>query len=568
MQPKKSEIAKISSVAALYCRLSRDDGKECESNSIANQKKMLSDYALRNGFTHTKFYVDDGYTGTNFERPGFQDMLSDIKSGIVKTVLVKDSSRLGRNYLECGKYQEIVFPEYDVRFISVTEGIDTADGEDELGPVRGVVNDFYARDISRKVKASSTMRGASGVPLSQPPYGYGKDPDDKRHWIVDPEAAEVVRRIFALAMEGKPNLTIARILEAEKILTPTAFWQRKGIQRNGAKPQPDPYRWSGATIRKILLSREYCGDVVNFKTHVKSYRVKKQIRNPEEMWAIFPDKHEPIIDRETFETVQKYVLRNKRRPPKEGNGEKSMFCGLVYCADCGSKLWFNVNHPNNQIRYFNCSNYRGNRGTCDSTHYIREDALEAIVKLELKRLAAYLKADEERFAAIIEQESNKELLERKKQCEKALNRSQARQKEITLLCQKLYEDNMTGKVSDDLFARLTAKYEEEASELLHKAAEDREEILRIDHCKHGKEEFVLAVKRFMEMESLTPQIVRELIEKIVVHQYEGTGKNRTQQIEIYYRFIGSINVPAGDEPNVRLNIRQGVAIEYRTDKAV
>ena len=563
----KKRIPPEEKITALYCRLSRDDGKDGESNSITNQKALLQKYAADNGFTKTKFYVDDGYTGTDFNRPDFKNLIRDIELGLVGTVIVKDSSRFGRNYLECGHYLEIYFPEHDIRYVSVTEGIDTAKGEDELGSVRGLVNDFYAKDISKKVKTSSTLRGAAGVPLSQPFYGYAKDPADKRHWIVDPEAAEVVKRIYALALEGKANQTIARILEEEKVLTPTAYWQNKGIKRPGAKTQPDPYRWGFTTIMKILSSREYCGDVVNFKTHKKSYRVKKRVDNPVEMQAVFPNVHEAIIDRTTFELVQQYITKNKRRSPKNGNGEKSMFCGLVYCADCGSKLWFNVNHPNDKIRYFNCSNYRGNRGTCNDTHYIREDALEAIVKLELKRLASYLEEDEGRFAEILEQESNRELNERKKQCEKLLASSQARQNEITLFCQKLYEDNATGKVSDEMFAKLTTKYEAEAVELSRKMIGLREEILRIDDCKHAKEDFVSAIRRFMEMETLTPQIVRELIESIVVHQYEGSGKHRTQQIEIHYRFIGSIDVPKGDEPNIKLNTRQGVEIEFKTQKA-
>ncbi len=568
MQPNKKQTDLSTGTAALYCRLSRDDGKDCESNSIANQKALLKKYAAENGFQRTKLYVDDGYTGTNFDRPGFQEMLSDIRLGTVRTVIVKDSSRFGRNYLECGKYLEIFFPENDIRYISVTEGIDTDKAEDELGPVRGLINDLYAKDISRKVKASGMLRGSAGIPLSQPPYGYVKNPADKRFWIIVPEAAEIVRRIFALAMEGKADQTIARILEGEKVLTPTAYWQSKGIKRSGVKSQPDPYRWGFTTVRKILSSREYCGDVVNFKTHRKSYRIKKRIDNPTEMQSVFPNVHEPIIDRETFDLLQQFITQNKRRSPKPGNGKKSLFCGLVYCADCGSKLWFNINRKNDAIRYFNCSNYRGNRGTCDSTHYVREDALEAIVRMELKRLASYLEADEDRFAAILEQESSKETAERKRTCERTLAAAQARQNEITLLCQKLYEDNVIGKVTDELFARLSAKYEEEAAELSRKMIGQREEIIRIDEKKHAKDDFLSAIRSFMEMNTLTPMILRELIEAIVVHQCEGTGKNRTQRIEIRYRFIGSIDVPEGEEPKFRLDTRQGVAIEYRTGNAV
>ena len=358
------------------------------------------------------------------------------------------------------------------------------------------------------------------------------------------------------------------MLQEDKVLTPTAYWRGKGLGRGGRKTQPDPYKWGHTTVKKILAMQEYCGDVINFKTYSKSFRNKQRFANADADKMVFFGVHEPVIDRETWEQVQKFTKNTKRRPPKPGNGEKSMFCDLLYCADCGSKLWFDVNRKNAAIRYFNCSNYRGNRGTCDSTHYIREDALEAIVKMEFRRLASYLKADEERFAAILEQESSKEMTERKKMCERALAAAQTRQNEITVLCQKLYEDNVIGKVTDDLFAKLSVRYEEEAAELSRKMIEQREEIIRIDERKHAKDDFIAAIRDFMEMNTLTPQIIRELIDKIVVYQYEGTGKNRTQRIDIHYRFIGSIDIPESEEPKFRLDTRQGVAIEYRTGSAV
>ena len=567
MQPNNKQQNPAAGVAALYCRLSREDGGDGESNSIENQKKLLGKYAAEHGFPNTRLYVDDGYTGTNFNRPGFQEMLKDIGLGYVNTVIVKDSSRFGRNYIEVGKYLEIEFPNAGVRFISVTEGIDSADGEDELGGFRSIINEFYAKDISRKVRASHRLKGTAGIPLSPPPYGYIKDPADKGRWIIDPEAAVVVRRIFSLASEGKGNETIARMLQEDKVLTPTAYWRGKGLGRGGKKTQPDPYKWGHTTVKKILAMQEYCGDVINFKTYSKSFRNKQRFANADADKMVFFGVHEPVIDRETWEQVQKFTKNTKRRPPKPGNGEKSMFCDLLYCADCGSKLWFNVNHPNDKIRYFNCSNYRGNRGTCDSTHYIREDALEAIVGLELRRLVSLLKSDEERFTAILEKECCKDAAERKRSCESVIAASTARLAEIVRICRRLYEDNLSGKVADKMFAEMSAQYAEEEELLRSRITESRRQLAEMQEAGNEKDSFLTAIRRFMEMETLTPQILRELIDKIVVYQAEGLGKNRTQHIEIHYRFIGTVDVPAGDEPNVKLDTRRGVAIEYRTQSA-
>ena len=320
-------------ITALYCRLSRDDGMEGDSNSVANQKKLLSKYAKENGFGNTRYYVDDGYTGTNFNRPGFQQMLEDMDMGYISTVIVKDMSRLGRDYLQVGYYTDTYFPDRNIRFIAINDCVDSADGENELAPFRNVMNEMYARDISRKVRSSHRIRGNSGEPLSQPPYGYMKSPDNKKRWVIDPEAAQVVRNIFRMCLEGKGNETIARILQENEVMIPMAYWQSKGLGRGGKRTQPNPYKWAKTTVAKILAQQEYCGDIINFKTYSKSFKNKTRLDNPEGNWVIFKGVHEPIIDRETFERVQELTKRTKRRAPKKGSAEKNMICDLLYCAD-------------------------------------------------------------------------------------------------------------------------------------------------------------------------------------------------------------------------------------------
>lgn len=306
MQSKKKDNVGIT---ALYCRLSRDDGTDNDSNSIVNQKKLLQKYAKEHGFSNTRSYVDDGYTGTNFNRPGFQKLLEDIEMGYVSVIIVKDMSRLGRDYVSVGHYTDNFFPEHNIRFIAVNDMVDSDEGENEIAPFKNIMNEMYARDISRKVRSSHRIRGNLGEPLSQPPYGYMKDPQNKKKWIVDTEAAEVVKSIFAMCIEGKGNETIARILQENKVMIPMAYWQSKGLNKGGKKTQPDPYKWCKTTVQKILAQQEYCGDVINFKTYSKSFKNKARIPNPEENWAVFKNVHEPIIDRETFEAVQKLTKK-------------------------------------------------------------------------------------------------------------------------------------------------------------------------------------------------------------------------------------------------------------------
>ena len=550
-------------ITAIYCRLSRDDGTDSESNSIGNQKKLLSQKAKELKLTNTKFYVDDGYTGTNFNRPGFQAMLEDIEMGYVTTVMVKDLSRLGRDYVSVGHYTDNFFPEHNIRFIAVNDLVDSNEGDNEIAPFKNIMNEMYARDISRKVRSSHRIRGNLGEPLSQPPYGYMKDPQNKKKWIIDTEAAEVVKSIFAMCIEGKGNETIARILQENKVMIPMAYWQSKGLNKGGKKTQPDPYKWCKTTVKKILAQQEYCGDVINFKTYSKNFKNKKRLQNPEENWKIFKDVHEPIIDRNTFETVQKMKAKGKRRAPNPEHAEKNMFCGLLYCADCGSPLWFNVNHPNTDIKYFMCSNYKGRRGTCEGTHYVRADSLEQIVMLELRSLASFLIDDEEAFADILEAKTNKSILNQQKFLESSIDKATARTKEVAIMYEKLFEKHIIGIVNEESFMQLSQKYETERDELKVKIRQYQEELSEIENLRTSKEQFTFAVRKFMQMETLTPALLNELIEKIEVHSIEGKGKNKTQRIVIHYRFIGVIENPVKEE-NIVLEARQGVAVEYLT----
>ena len=565
MQPKKEQTG----ITALYCRLSRDDGADGDSNSVTNQKRLLAQKAKEMGLGNTKFYVDDGYTGTNFNRPAFQAMLDDIDMGYVTTVMVKDLSRLGRDYVSVGNYTDSYFPERNVRFIAVNDMVDSDEGENELAPFRNVMNEMYARDISRKVRSAYRIRGALGEPLSQPPYGYIKSPENKKKWIIDPEPAAVVQRIFRMALEGKGNETIARLLQDDKISTPMSYWQSQGLNRGGKKTQPDPYKWCSTMVGKVLTQQEYCGDVINFKTYSKSFKNKARLENPVENWLIFKDVHEPIIDRDTFEQVQKLIAKTRRRAPKPENAEKSIFTDLLYCADCGKKLWHRTNPVNKEIRFFSCSNYaKDYRGSCKTRHYIREDSLEQIVMLELRAIGECLRADEESIAELLAQKTQKDMLSEKKQIEGKLQKAIARNEQVLKLYEKIYEDNAAGKVTDEFFMQLSHKYEVERMELKSRITELRKRASDLSTQELGREAFIAAIRKFMQMETLTAPLLRELIDHIDVYETEGVGRNRTQRVVIHYRFIGYFKLPENVfRRSYRADTRQGVSVKYLRDPA-
>lgn len=481
--------------------------------------------------------------------------------------MVKDLSRLGRDYVSVGSYTDSYFPEHNIRFIAVNDAIDSDEGESEIAPFKNILNEMYARDISKKIRSSHRLRGSMGEPLSQPPYGYMKSPENKKKWIIDPEAATVVKSIFKMCLDGKGNETIARELQENKVLIPMAYWRSKGLNRGGKKTQTNPYKWCKTTVQKILSQQEYCGDIINFKTYSKSFKNKTRYENSKENWAVFKDVNEPIIDRETFETVQKFISKTKRRAPKKENGERSIFNGLIYCGDCHSKMRYHTSTSNKGIHYFTCSDNKVDyRGKCPGRHYVRADALEEVVKLELRRLVEMLEIDESYFAQLILRKNDKEREKDKKFLESELQKAIARSGTVSQLYEKLYEDNVIGKVSDEWFVELSHKYEKERMDLKAKIADTRHKIeeLKNTNSEYGK--FISAIRRFMQMDNLTSPLLRELIDHIDIFETEGTGKSRTQRIVIYYRFIGYIELPNVTKQTHIADTRKGVAVEYITEQ--
>ena len=567
---ERSKISKQSDkdkMTALYCRLSRDDENEGVLGSIKNQTEILQQYAAENSYKNTRLFIDDGFSGTTFNRPGFQQLIDDIEIGLVSAVMVKDLSRLGRDYVSVGNYTDSYFPEHNIRFIAVNDAIDSDEGESEIAPFKNILNEMYARDISKKIRSSHRLRGSMGEPLSQPPYGYMKSSENKKKWIIDPEAATVVKSIFKMCLDGKGNETIARELQESEVLIPMAYWRSKGLNRGGKKTQTNPYKWCKTTIQKILSQQEYCGDIINFKTYSKSFKNKTRYENSKENWAVFKDVNEPIIDRETFETVQKFISKTKRRAPKKENGERSIFNGLVYCGDCHSKMRYHTNTSNKEIHYFTCSDNKVDyRGKCPGRHYVRADALEEVVKLELRRLVEMLEIDESYFARLLLRKNDKEREKDKKFLESELQKAIARSNTVSQLYEKLYEDNVIGKVSDEWFVELSHKYEKERMDLKAKIADTRHKIGELKNNNSEYEKFISAIRRFMQIDNLTSPLLRELIDHIDIFETEGTGKSRTQRIVIYYRFIGYIELPNTTKQTHIADTRKGVAVEYITEQ--
>ena len=460
-------------------------------------------------------------------------------------------------------YRHGSFKNGSIRFIAVNDMVDSDEGENEIAPFKNVMNEMYARDISRKVRSAHRIRGNMGEPLSQPPYGYMKSPENKKKWIIDTEAAEVVRDIYRMCLDGMGNEAIARELQNRQVLIPMAYWQSKGLNRGGKKTQPNPYKWCKTTVQKILCQQEYCGDVINFKTYSKNFKNKTRIDNPVENWKIFKDFHEPIIDRDTWETVQKLTARTKRRAPKKENARKHIFSGLIRCADCGSNMSYHTNTVNKDIHYFSCSNYvKDTRGTCQTRHYIRADALEQIVILELKRLAIMLQQDEDLLVDILEKRTNKDFYDEKKHLEEQLQKAIVRQQTVASLYEKLYEDNATGKVTDEWFTHMSHKYEVERAELKIKIFNLREQVANMQTVQHSKDMFIGTIRKFLDMETITAPLIHELIDHIDVYEAEGKGKNKTQRVVIHYNFVGYLEIPENDEPCFTADTRQGVAIGY------
>ena len=561
---KQSNNKKSRDVTAfLYERLSRDDNLEGESYSIGNQKKLLAKVAKEKGYTNLVHFLDDGISGVTMDRPGFVEMICQLEQGKAAAVFVKDLSRLGRNYIEVGRLTEEFFPNHDIRLVAVSDNIDTAEGENELAPIRNLFNEWYARDISKKRRISNKIKGNAGEPMGQPPYGYIKDPNDPKHWIVDDEAAQVVRRVYSMTLEGFGTEQIAAQLEKDDVLTPRAYWLTKGIKRPGKGKQQPPTKWNSSTITKILSLQEYCGDILNFKTYSKSYKNKKRIDNDRENWVVFLDVHEAIIERAVYEQVQQ--KRGKIRKRRTNNGEHNMFSGLLVCADCGSNLHFHFNQGNPEIKYFNCSNSKGNRGTCTSTHYVRVDFLEEVVLGEIQRLTKFASLYEDEFVkAVIGHSQQAEQTDRKLK-EKELQTLLARDEELDGLFERIYEDNVSGKLSDDRFAKMSRRYEDEQKELAEKIKKLRSEIEKQSSRSMTTDMFIGLVRKYTRARKLTPRMLNELIEKIEVFNAEKIDGVWEQRLRIHYNCVGTIEIPTVlplPIPEVSVNTRKGVVVNY------
>lgn len=529
-------------ITALYCRLSRDDELQGESNSISNQKRILETYCREHNLLNWQFFVDDGWSGANFERPGFQKMLEGVESGEIKTVVTKDLSRLGRNYLQVGLYTEMVFPKKGVRYIAVNDGVDSAQGDSELSALKNLFNEWMVKDTSKKIKAVFKSKGMSGKPLtSHPPYGYIMGEDGM--FAIDEETAPVVKQIYALCLAGNGPGKIARMLTEQNIPTPgTMEYQRTG---NTRRYYPDyPCRWSATTVGHILERQEYIGNTVNFKTEQVSYKFKGTVYTPERE-MIFENTHPAIIDKATWERVQE--LRKQRKRPNRYD-EVGLFSGLVFCADCGSVMYQQrYDKPNRKQDCYICGSYKKRTADC-TAHFIRTDLLAEGVTANLKAITGFAAKNEERFAKLLQVQTEdggkKKAAARKRELEAA----EKRMTELKAIFKRLYEDSVSGRITDERFAELSADYEREQTELKERIAALQAEQDKAQENAANAEKFLAVVRKYTSFEELTPTLLREFVEKIVVHEAvaldgKKRGKQRTQAIEIYYSFVGKLELP-------------------------
>ena len=531
-------------ITALYCRLSQEDDLHGESNSITNQKAILQKYADEHGFPNTMFFVDDGYSGTNFNRPDWQRLIGMIDEGRIEIIIVKDMSRLGRDYLQVGMYTEMVFPNAGIRFIAINNGVDSINGaENDMTPFINIFNEFYAKDTSRKIKAVFKAKGNSGKPLATtPPYGYMKDPENKFHWIIDEEAAAVVREIFRLCVAGYGPSQIASELERRQIENPVYHAKKNGKTLPARSSGYSPYRWDETTISRLLSRQEYLGRIVNFKTHTKSFRDKKTVDNDPSEWAVFENAHEPIIDQETFDIVQRIREGRRRVTPM---GEMPILSGMLFCADCGAKL-YQVRHRGwtHEQEIFVCANYRKHKGMC-SQHQIQNVQVEEILLRELKRITAYARSHEDEFVALVTRQNEKELSRLMRDSNRELAQAKERIGRLDGIMQHLYEDNLDGKISDERFARMSATYEAEQKQLEARVAELESAIAAAREQRLNVDSFLGMVRRFTDITELSAEIIRSFVEKIEVQKPEKVPGTRTkkQTLVIWWNFIGAVDIP-------------------------
>ena len=524
-------------ITALYCRLSRDDEQDGLSGSIKNQQTILEKYAQENGFQNTRAFIDDGWSGTNFARPAFTEIMELAEKGLIGTLIVKDHSRLGRNRLIVGQLLEEGFDSLGVRYIAIMDNIDTAKGISDLVPMQDLFNEWHAKNTSQKVRNVFRSKGMSGAPLTtNPPFGYLKDPESKNGWMVDEAAAKTVRQIFAWCIDGLGPTQIAKRLKAAKVLTPTEHWSNIG--RNCSKPPAVPYNWCSDTVANILSKQEYCGDTINFRSTTKSFKNKKKIERPPEEWQIFKDTHPAIIDREVFSLVQE-LRKHRRRPTK--SGIVSPFSGLLYCADCGEMLYYSVtNNYKREQAYFFCSSYRKNSEVC-SAHYIREKVVEQIALESMQRILLNVQAFEKEFARkqmdCYTEDKKKQLAAKRRELSKAKKRIA----EIDALIQKIYEDNASGKLSDERYATLSLSYEEEQKTLKASVPEMQAYLETETDKAESLQRFIQKVKQVTELKALTPELIHEFVDRIVVHEPRYLDGKRVQILDIYYSGVGILH---------------------------
>ena len=532
-------------ITALYGRLSDDDGVDMESNSISNQRTILQDYAKKNGYLHPVFFYDDGVSGTTFERPGFKEMEAMIEAGKVSTIIVKDLSRFGRNYLEVGRYLEIVYPTLGVKFIAIQENVDTLAGTGtEMMPFHNIFNEWYASQTSKKIRAVWAMKAANGKRIGTTvPYGYVKDKENREIWHIDESAAAVVRHIFALCLSGMGPLQIAKQLEREQILTPTAYFISVGRDTRNSMPA-SPYLWSDSSVDNILANRQYTGCAVNFKSTSVSYKVHKTVYKPEEEWQIIPNMQEPIIDENTWLRVQE-LRKNKRRPT--ASGRKSLFSGLIFCPDCGAKLHFCAAkslRPNQE--FYRCANYKDGRGSC-KIHYIRNVVLEQIVQTAVSDLADFVRNYEAVFLYMLSRKTEAEKKTELSAMRQRLTAAQNRISEIDRVISRLYEDNILGKISDERFSKMSAGYESEQKALEAEVAEIEQKLKDADKAGVDLRMLLKGLREFTEVKELTPELVNTLIQRIEVHNSDRSSGKIRVKVDIYFTAAGMIDLPTEKE---------------------
>ena len=535
------QAEKKEKITALYCRLSQDDGREGESNSISNQKEILMQYAKQHGFLHPEFFIDDGVSGTTFARPDFQRMQRMAENGQIATIIVKDLSRFGRNYLEVGKYLEITYPTLGIRFIAIQENVDTMNNTGtEMMPFNNIFNEWYAAQTSKKIRAVQKAKADNGERVSASiPYGYKKSPDNPKQWIIDEPAAEVVRYIYKLCLEGLGPTQIAKRLRAEKILCPTAYFESVG-KATANKTPSDPYRWCGDTTKRIIDNRQYTGCTINFKSSMISYKIHKRLPNDESEWQIIPNTQEAIIDETTWERVQE-LRKNRRR--NTATGRESIFSGLVYCADCGSKLYFCASKSiTEKQEFYRCAAYKENTGTC-SIHYIRDVVLRQLVLETIQKVAEFVQGFEPVFVYLFAKKNAEGRKKNIRAMKIKAEQSKKRIAELDKLIERIYTDNVMGKISDERFAIMSANFEAEQKELRESLVELEQAITNAETEKVDMKRFLETIRECTDLKELTPAIVNTLIKRIEVHNSIMVDGVKRVPIDIHFTAVGLINLP-------------------------